>query len=145
MSENETEKIFVSEDELIEEMKKMFLKPYLKESDARLACVIGLYLQAADYEQQRVLKTKGLQKKLRPLIDYMDKQKLERIFSECHKVFFHIKTKTGESRVRYEKVRTEAEKLLLEITDFTSSSEKLLISFFMGFGIFGKIFRQKSK
>jgi len=143
MTENEKEKKYVSEDELIEDMRTMFLKPYLKEMDSQLAYAVGLYLQVADYYQQDVLQTAGLQKKLRPLIDFLDQHKLEKIFNECNKVFFHIKTKTRETKIRFDKLRVEVEKLLLEVTDWSSSSEKLSICFFMGYDAYGRLYRQK--
>lgn len=145
MSENETkdEPKFVTEEELIEDMQAIFEKPYLHENDSQLAYAIGVYMQTADYNQQKVLKTAGLQKKLRPLIDYIDKYKLEKIFNECNKIFLHVKTKKRESRIRNEQLRIEVEKLLLETTVWQSSAEKLSIAFFMGFDAYGRLLRQK--
>lgn len=143
MSEKETKPKYVAEEELIEDMQRIFEKPYLQEKDSQLAYTVGLYLQRADYDQRNVLRTAGLQKKLRPLIDYIDKYKLEKIFNECNKIFFHIKTKTREKRIRNEKLRIEVEKLLLETTEWLSSAEKLSISFFMGYDAYGRIYIKK--
>jgi len=145
MSENETKNKpkFVTEEELIEDMRRIFEKPYLQGKDSQLAYAIGLYMQTANFNQRKVLQTASLQKKLRPLIDYIDKYKLEKIFNECNKIFLHIKTKTRESRIRNEKLRIEVEKLLLETVEFQSSSDKLSISFFMGYDAYGRIIHQK--
>lgn len=145
MTENETKKeqTFVTEEELIEDMEKIIKKPYLQEQDSQLAYAIGMYMQTADYNQKNVLKTAGLQKKLRPLIDYIDKYKLEKIFNECNKIFLHVKTKTRETRIRNEKLRIEVEKLLLELTEWKSSTEKLSIAFFMGYDAYGRVYNQK--
>jgi len=145
MEENKTteELKFISEEEMIGDMQELFAKPYLATKDSQLAYAIGLYMQTADYNQRKELKTAGLQKKLRPLIDYIDKYKLEKIFNECNKVFLHIKTKTREPRIRNEQLRIEVEKLLLETTEWQSSAEKLSIAFFIGFDTYGRLYRQK--
>ncbi|MHA1126613.1 MAG: hypothetical protein ACTSXA_01895 [Candidatus Heimdallarchaeota archaeon] len=145
MSENKTQEKpkFVTEEDMIKDMQILFDKPYLNEKDAQLAYAIGTYMQTADYYQQKELKTAGLQKKLRPLIDYIDKLKLEKIFNECNKIFLHIKTKTRESKIRNEQLRIKVEKLLLEVTEWTSSADKLSIAFFMGFDAYGRLLRQK--
>ncbi len=145
MSENETkeEPKFVTEEEMINDMQKLFEKPYLHGKDSQLAYAIGLYMQTAGFYQQKELKTAGLQKKLRPLIDYIDKFKLQKIFNECNKIFLHIKTKTRETKIRNEQLRIEVEKLLLEVTEWTSSADKLSIAFFMGYDAYGRLLRKK--
>ena len=145
MSENDTveDSKYVTEDEMIKDMQVIFTKPYLQAKDSQIAYAIGLYMQSADYSQRKELKTAGLQKKLRPLIDYLDKSKLEKIFSECNKIFLHVKTKTREQRIRNEQLRIAVEKLLLETTEWQSGADKLSIAFFMGFDTYGRLMRQK--
>ncbi|MHA1308430.1 MAG: hypothetical protein ACTSO7_14755 [Candidatus Heimdallarchaeota archaeon] len=144
--ENEKEqktKKFVTDEELIQDMERLFLKKYLSNSDCQTAYTVGLYYQCADYNQQDILNTAALQKKLRPLIDNIDQAKIEKIFTECNKIFLHVKTKTRENGLRHSKLRGKVEERLLETEEWNSNSDKLTIAFFMGYDSYWRVFGEK--
>ncbi len=138
----EKEQKYVKESEIIEYLEKEFKWNFLQPNDVQAAYLVGLLFQMIDYDQQSVLKTRGLRKKMRYLFNNLNKEKLEKIFQACIEVQLAVMDKLRAKKLKHSLIRQLAEEKLMNAT-YSSPSEQLSLAFMKGFDLFLKIFSEK--
>lgn len=130
--------------DLSEAMSKDFERPFLSgASDLRAAYSVGMLLNRAMYLQRTKLKTRGLLKKTRYLLDQPDREKILKVFSEVNSVMFAVYG-TDEERSVSSRVRERAEELLAA-AEWTSSSDELILAMMMGFDLFSRSWKPSER
>lgn len=130
------------EDELLKTSKIEFKWFFLQKTELQASYMTGMYYQITDYLQSEIIKTKGLQKQMRYLIDNIDFDKLLKIFSACNKVLFAIQHKNREKYLRYTKIRSKTEELLAKEHDKSVESHELSVAFMMGYDAFSRTYKR---
>ena len=116
-------------------MAKDFQRPFFGVStDLKAAYAVGVYLQSGMYFQKKKLRTRGLTKKLRYLLDQLDRTKVLKVFAEVNQVMLAVHS-ADENAPMSNRLRERAE-VLLSDADWTSSPEELSLAFMMGFDLF---------
>lgn len=135
------QKKFVPEEKLLETMKDEFKWALLQKKDQQAAYLCGLYLQLVDYQQRDILKTRGLQKKLRYLFSNLSKEKLLKIFEACNQVLIAVQDKTRSKFLRYSRIRSALEEFLTA-ADWKSPPEELSLAFMTGYDLYWREYRK---
>lgn len=130
--------------DLIKRMDREFDSSFLsQEKDRRAAYAIGAYLNSGMYYQRTKLKTRGLLKKMRYLLDNLDRAKLLKVFAEVSQVLVAV-SYVDDSRSLGNPFRERAEALLTD-AEWNSSSEELFFAFMMGFDLFSREWGKKTE
>lgn len=127
---------------LLEGMAKDFQRLFFGVStDLKAAYAVGVYLQSGMYFQRKKLRTRGLTKKLRYLLDQLDRTRVLKVFAEVNQVMLAVHS-ADENAPLSNRLRERAE-VLLSDADWTSSPEELSLAFMMGFDLFQRSWSMK--
>ncbi|MHA1336283.1 MAG: hypothetical protein ACTSPW_11135 [Promethearchaeota archaeon] len=139
----ENEEISEQEPEIEEKYEDKFLKhieselkwPFFKNNLLKAAYIIGAYFERVEYLQRKELNTMGLQKKIRPLISSMDKNKLIKIFNNANEVNFAIKGAKRRDYLSYTRLRQKIEELIVSFENYNEDidSNEIFLAFMTGY------------
>lgn len=125
---------------LLEAMDEDLNKPFFADaSDLKAAYAVGMLLNRAMYLQRTTLKTRGLVKKMRYLLDQPTREKILKIFSEVNSVMFAVYG-TDQERSVFSRLRERTEVLLAD-AEWSSPPEEVILALMMGFDLFSRAWK----
>ncbi|MHA1228739.1 MAG: hypothetical protein ACTSPV_18590 [Candidatus Hodarchaeales archaeon] len=122
----------IRETDYLETMEEEFKWEFLHHPDLKAAYALGLLFNRVARQQEDILKTRGLHKKMRYLFDRMSGENLLKIFAECNKISFGVQAKTRSASFGYDNIRSRAEELMGQFKG-ESKEEELSLAFMMGY------------
>ena len=130
--------------DILSGMEEDFTKPFYEgSSDLKAAYAVGVYLNSGMYYQRTRLRTRGLLKKLRYLLDQPDRAKILKIFEEVSKVMIAVSS-IDEQRSMSNRIREKAEEFLAS-SEWNSTPEELTLALMMGFDLYSRLWQEFDK